>query len=132
MIWIQRGATTHQWLSSSSLKGQIEGFILVDQDQSISTQAYQSRILNNGADPICRLWTERKKTVDHVASACPTIVNTEYLQRHDQVASFIHWISYKDLTCPTQKNGVNIHWILCKNFNLPHTEKWYKHTLDII
>ena len=32
------------------------------------------------------------------------IVNTEYLQRHNRVASFIHWI-------------------LCKNFNLPLTEK---------
>ena len=33
----------------------------------------------------------------------------EYLQRHDRVTSFIPWI-------------------LCKNFNLPHTEKWYEHT----
>ena len=33
----------------------------------------------------------------------------EYLQRHDRVTSFIRWI-------------------LCKNFNLPHTEKWYEHT----
>ena len=33
----------------------------------------------------------------------------EYLQRHDRVTSFITWI-------------------LCKNFNLPHTEKWYEHT----
>ena len=32
------------------------------------------------------------------------IVNTEYLQRHSRVASFIHWI-------------------LCKNFNLLLTEK---------
>ena len=37
------------------------------------------------------------------------IVNTEYLQRHDRVAKFIHWT-------------------LCKNFNLPHTEKWYEQT----
>ena len=29
-------ATTHQWLSSSSLKGETEGFILTTQDQSIS------------------------------------------------------------------------------------------------
>ena len=91
-------ATTHQWLSSSSLKGKTEGFILAAQDQCISTWAYQSRILNNSADSNCRLCAEREETVDHIVSACPTIVNTEYLQKYDWVDSFIHWI-------------------LCKNFN---------------
>ena len=50
-------ATTHQWLSRSSLKGETEGFILAAQDQSISTRVYQIRILKNGADPNCRLCT---------------------------------------------------------------------------
>ena len=102
-------ATTHQWLSSSSLKGETEGFLLAAQDQIISTRAYQSRILNNGIDPNWSLCTKREETVDHVVSACPTIVNNEYLQKHDRVASFIYWILYK-------------------NFNLPHTEKCYEHT----
>ena len=53
--------------------------------------------------------TERDQTVDPILSACPTIVNPEYLQRHDQVASFIHWK-------------------LCKNFDLPQTEKSFEHT----
>ena len=52
---------------------------------------------------------ERERTVNHIVSACPAIVNTEYLQRHDRFTSFIHWI-------------------LCKNFNLPHREKYYEHT----
>ena len=76
-------ATTHQWLSSSSLKGETEGFILAAQDQSISTRVYQTRIPKNGANPNCRLCPEKEETVDHIISACPTIVNTEYLQRHD-------------------------------------------------
>ena len=42
--------TAHQWLSSSSLKGETEGFILAAQDQSIYTQVYQTRILKNGAN----------------------------------------------------------------------------------
>ena len=37
-------------------------------------------------------------------------MNTEYLQQHDRVATFI---------C----------WTLCKHYEKPHTEKWYKHTL---
>ena len=84
-------ATTHQWLSSSSLERENDGFILAARDQSISTRAYQSRILNNRADPNYRLCTERQETVDYIVSAFHTIVNTKYLQRHDRVASFIHW-----------------------------------------
>ena len=44
-------ATTHQWLSSSSLKGETEWFILAAQDQSLSTRVYQTRILKNVTDP---------------------------------------------------------------------------------
>ena len=102
-------ATTYQRLSSSSSKGETEAFILAAQDQSLSTRVYQTRILKDGAEPNCRLCTEKEETVDHIISACPTIVNREYLQRHDRVAKFIHGT-------------------LRKNFNLPHTEKWYEHT----
>ena len=45
--------TTHQWLSSSTLKGETEGFILAAQDQSLATQMYQAKILKNGTDPRC-------------------------------------------------------------------------------
>ena len=38
-------ATTHQWLSSSSLKGETEGFILAAQDKSISTRESLTMVL---------------------------------------------------------------------------------------
>ena len=44
-------------------------------------------------------------------TGCPTIVNTEHLQQHDRVANFIHGI-------------------LCKHYEIPHNEKWYKYTLE--
>ena len=52
-------ATTHQSLSSSSLKEKTEGFILAAQDQKIFTRAYQLRIIKNGADTDCRLCTDK-------------------------------------------------------------------------
>ena len=108
-------ATTHQWLISSSLKGETEGFILSTQDQSKSIPAYQSRILKNGADPNRRPCTEthtqrereREETVDFIVSACPTILTIS----KDLIESLVSYTGYyaKPSTCPTQKNGMNIH-----------------------
>ena len=70
---------------------------------------YQARILKNRADPICQLCTHSEETIDHMISECPRIVNTEYLQQHNQVA--------KCIQCT-----------LCKHFEIPPTEKWYEHT----
>ena len=71
--------TAHQWLSSSSLKVEREGFILATQDQSLATRMYQAKILKIGADPRCRLCTYSEETIDHMISGCLTVVNTEYL-----------------------------------------------------
>ena len=76
--------TTHQWLSSSSLKGETEGFILAAHDQSLAARVYQANILKNGADPRCRLCARSEETIDHMISGCPTIVKTEYLHRHNR------------------------------------------------
>ena len=106
------GTTNHKWLSSSSLKGGLMlGFILAAQDQSLVTRMYRAKILKNRADPRCRLYTHSEETFDHMITGCPTIVNTEHLQQHDRVANFIHGI-------------------LCKHYEIPHNEKWYKYTLE--
>ena len=36
---------THQWLRSSGLKAETEGFIIAAQDQSLPTKLYQHRII---------------------------------------------------------------------------------------
>ena len=45
-------ATTHQWLSSSSLKGETEDFILAAQNQSLPTRMFQVKIFKNGTGPL--------------------------------------------------------------------------------
>ena len=42
---------THQWLRSSGLKAETEGFILAAQDQCLLTRNYKSKVMKNGADP---------------------------------------------------------------------------------
>ena len=45
-------ATTLQWLSSSSLKGETEDFILAAQNQSLPTRMFQVKIFKNGTGPL--------------------------------------------------------------------------------
>ena len=52
---------------------------------------------------------EREETVDHIVSACPTIVNTEYPLRHDLVLVSYTRYYVNTSICPAQKNGINIH-----------------------
>ena len=54
----------HQWLSSSSLKGETEGFILTAQDQILAM--FQGKILKNKPDPRCRLCTHSEETINHM------------------------------------------------------------------
>ena len=101
--------TTHQWFSSSSLKGETEDFILAAQDQSLATRMYQAKVLKNRADQRCRICTHSEETIDRMILGCSKIVNIEYFQRHERVAKFMHWT-------------------LCKHYEMPHTEKWYENT----
>ena len=50
---------THQWLRSSGLKGETEGFILEAQDQSLFMRNYQANVIHNGVDPKCRFCDEK-------------------------------------------------------------------------
>ena len=70
---------THQWLRSSGLKAETEGFIIAAQDQSLFTRNYQANILKNGADPKCRFCDQHTETIDHLVSGCTVLAPTEYV-----------------------------------------------------
>ena len=51
---------TNQWLTSSGLtssglKAETEGLIIVAQDQSVATRFYHSNIIKDGTSPLCRM-----------------------------------------------------------------------------
>ena len=81
---------THHWVASSGLKSETEGFIIAAQDQSLPTRNFQANILENGADPKCRVCDKHTETIDHLVSGCPMLAPTEYLNRHDRLGQYIH------------------------------------------
>lgn len=104
---------SNKWLKTSGLKSETEGLIIAAQDQAINTKYHQAKIIKNGNDPYCRICGRFQETVDHIISGCPELAKTEYLQRHNKVAAYIHW---------------NI----CKSKNIQVTDKWYEHTPETI
>ena len=74
----------HQWLRSSELKSETEGFIVAAQHQSLLTKNYQAKLMKNRADPRYRIYFQYEETIDHLISGCPTLAPNEYLDRHKE------------------------------------------------
>ena len=70
-------------------KLEAKAFITSAQDQAIRTNAYNfiANLLNCTEDPSCRLCQSADETIYHLLTACPALAATEYLKRHNSVAS---------------------------------------------
>ena len=104
---------THQWLRSSILKAETEGFILTAQDQCLLTRNYQAKVIKSGADSRCRICTQYDETIDHLILGCPTLAPNEYLNRHNRVAQYLHWK-------------------ICRHYGAQHAENWYEHQPEAV
>ena len=81
------------------------------QDQAIRTNAIKARIHKTSSDSKCQLCKIKEETIDHLVSSCSKIAQTDYKERHDKVASMLHWN-------------------LCRKYNLPRADKWWEHKVD--
>ena len=79
------------WLKNGYLKKETEGFIMAAQDQAIRTNAIKARIDKTSSDSKCRFCKVKEETIDHLVSICSKIAQSDYKERHDKVASMLHW-----------------------------------------
>lgn len=84
--------------------------IIAAQDQRMATRLYHSNIIKDGTNPLWRMCGKFDESVDHIISGCPELAKTEYIQRHDNAADYIHWK-------------------VCQSYNIKTTEKWYDYKL---
>ncbi|KAL1446181.1 hypothetical protein WDU94_006595 [Cyamophila willieti] len=78
------------YLKKGELYPETEGFITAIQDNVIATKNHQKFILKTLTEDKCRLCKEKGETIDHVIGSCRILANTEYLNRHNQVAKIIY------------------------------------------
>ncbi|KAL1446981.1 hypothetical protein WDU94_000610 [Cyamophila willieti] len=83
---------SNRWLMDGSLYAETEGFMLAIQDEVISTRNYTKHIIKapNAPEDHCRRCNAPGETIDHIISACPTLAQSDYLKRHNNVAKIIH------------------------------------------
>ncbi len=102
---------TYRWLKSSNLPAATEGLVVAAQDQALRTRYYESSFLHRDVSPTCRLCSVGVETVDYIVAGCSALVPMDYTDRHNQVASIIHW-------------GI------CRHFGVPVESRWYRHHPD--
>ena len=104
-------AKTWQWLTNGELKKETEDLLLAAQEQAVRTKAINCR--RDGTSDSCkyRLCNTKDETVDHLVCACSKIAQTDYKEKHDKVATMLHWN-------------------LCKKYSIPTTNNWRKHKVE--
>ena len=40
---------------------------------------------------MCKICNKHEETIDHIISGCPELAKTDYLERYNKAAAYIHW-----------------------------------------
>ena len=100
-----------RWLKRGSLKRETESLVIAAQDQALRTNYRKAKVEKSGQPATCRMCKEKDETVSHIISECSKLAQTDYKQRHDRVATAVHWS-------------------LCRKYGIKVTSEWYKHTAE--
>ena len=87
---------TMWWLNKTGLKGETESLLVAGQDQVLKTRYYQKHILKFPVSSVCRICHKAEEHINHLIAGCSALAPNEYLERHNKVASYIHWTTCKE------------------------------------
>jgi hypothetical protein len=117
-VWLSRGITTIGFMrlivlcflrpSTILLLLLIIIIMMAAQDQAISTNYFNKKMLKQEIESRCWLCKEYKETIDHLTSGCPTLAKNEYIIRHDKVCT-------------------HLHYSICEKLGIETAENWYSH-----
>ena len=89
------------WLKQH-LHSETESIIIAIQNQVIATRVIESKVMHKPVPSLmCRMCHQAEETIVHLLSACPQLVSTAYLHRHNLIAMVVHWYLMKVYSFPT-------------------------------
>ena len=80
-----------KWLLYGRLKIPTEAQVVAAQDQALAVRTVQNHIYGMSVPLNCRVCGIVPEYVDHLLSSCTPLAATMYKQRHDRIASIVHW-----------------------------------------
>jgi hypothetical protein len=95
---------SYRWLKFGDIKGETQSTIVATQDQAISTNYFERKILKEEIESRCRIFKECEETIDHLTSGCPILAKNEYVIRHNKVCTHLHYSICKTLGIDTTEN----------------------------
>ena len=81
---------TFNWLLQGNLLLETEGFICAAQEQALHTRSIAKHIYKTISSDKCRICGTNPETVMHIGAECSSIAHTDYLERHNKVAQYLH------------------------------------------
>jgi hypothetical protein len=82
---------SNKWLTNADLFTKTEGFLTAIQDQDIIKRNYKKYSLKQpNIDELCRRCRKESEAIQHITVARKQLAQTEYVKRHDGLASVIH------------------------------------------
>ena len=102
---------TYRWLMAANLSTATEGLVIAAQDQGLRTRYYERKILHCDVSLTCHVCSVGLETVDHILAGCSALAPMDYTDRHNRIASIIHWD-------------------VCRLFGVPVESRWYRHHPD--
>ena len=96
------------WLNNCHMSPQSEGYICAMQELAIFTRWHERHILKNAKSDTCRICGKESETTFHLLAGCDVLAKKQYLDRHNNVAKYIHHC-------------------ICRAYNFQTEKKWHLH-----
>ena len=96
------------WMQKCHLSPQSESYICGMQKLAIFTRWHEHHIVKCRESDLCRICHKESETTFHILAGCDTLAKKEYLERHNNVARYIHYE-------------------ICKSYKIQTGSKWHMH-----
>jgi len=96
------------WLQNAYLMPVTESLLVAAQDQALNMNWLGFHIMRN-----IKLIVIYVETIEHIVAGCLVIAQSIYLDRHNAVASAVHWS-------------------LCACYSFPRSEQWWQHQPQLV
>jgi len=89
----------------------MESIIIAAQDQALNMHYHQQNIMQQPTDSTCKMCYKVEEHIKHIVVGCTTLAPSEYANKHNKMAGYIHWT-------------------ICKHTGLQVTDKYIENIPD--